>query len=258
MILLAIAGLIAGVLSGLLGIGGGLVLVPCLLMAQAELGADPAKVALATSLATIPFTGGWAAFQQTRLGNVDFSKVKMLSFGVAIGAVAGSCTATLVPDVALRVTFVAFAVYVGFQMLMDAQPRIPVEFSAKSAAVAGLVTGALSSWVGIGGGTVVVPFLTSTGEPVKKAVGISSAVGVVVAAFASVGYAFGAWHLGDGGAAPGRLGYVHIAAFASIVPASLIGAYVGVRLGARVSAPRLKKIFAVVLLASAAKLLTSI
>lgn len=232
-------------------------LVPCLLMAQSELGVDPAKVALATSLATIPFTGSWAAFQQARLGNVDFGKVKKLSFGVAFGAIAGSCTATLVPDIALKVTFVAFAVYVGFQMLMDAQPRIPVAFSARSAAVAGLVTGALSSWVGIGGGTVVVPFLTSTGEPVKKAVGISSAVGVVVAAFASMGYAFGAWRLGEG-AVPGRLGYVHIAAFASIVPASLIGAYVGVRLGSRVSAPRLKKIFAVALLASAAKLLTSI
>ncbi len=256
MILLVIAGLTAGILSGLLGIGGGLVLVPSLLMLSSELGADAAKVALATSLATIPFTGGWAAFQQSRLGNVDFGKVKKLSAGVAVGAVLGSCSAALVPDVALKVVFVVFAAYVGVQMLLNLQPRFPVAFSTRSATIAGAVTGALSSWVGIGGGTIVVPFLASTGEDMKRAVGISSAVGVVVAVFASLGYALSAWRLGT--SFPGRWGYVHLGAFASIVPASMLGAYIGVRLGVFVSAPLLKKIFAVLLLGSAAKLLMSI
>ena len=141
-------------------------------------------------------------------------------------------------------------------MLLNLQPRLPVAFSTRSATIAGAVTGALSSWVGIGGGTIVVPFLASTGEEMKRAIGISSAVGVVVAVFASLGYALSAWRLGT--SFPGRWGYVHLGAFASIVPASMLGAYIGVRLGVFVSAPLLKKIFAVLLLGSAAKLLMSI
>jgi uncharacterized protein len=256
MTLMVLVGLIAGVLSGLLGIGGGLVLVPSLLVLQSTVGSDATAVALATSLATIAFTGAWSAYQQHGLGNVDFNKVKKLSVGVAVGAVAGGFTAALMPGAVLKVVFCVFATYVGIQMWVGVQPRMNITFNARSAAWAGVATGGLSSWVGIGGGTIVVPFLTSTGEPVKKAIGISSAVGVTVAVFASLGYAWSAWR--SGVSAPGRWGFIDLAAFASIVPASLLGSFLGVRLGARVSAPLLKKIFAVVLLLSAAKLLFSL
>jgi uncharacterized protein len=256
MALMILVGLVAGVLSGLLGIGGGLVLVPALLVLQSTVGPEATAVALATSLASIAFTGAWSAYQQHGLGNVDFGKVKKLSAGVAVGAVLGGFTAALMPGVVLKVVFCIFATYVAFQMLLEAQPRMNLKFTTRSAAGAGLLTGALSSWVGIGGGTVVVPFLTSTGEPVKKAIGISSAVGVTVAIFASLGFAWSAWR--SGVTAPGRWGFIDLAAMVSIVPASLLGSYGGVRLGTRVSAPSLKKIFAVILLLSATKILFSL
>ena len=102
----------------------------------------------------------------------------------------------------------------------------------------------------------MVPFLTSTGEPIKKAIGISSAVGVPVAVFASLGFAWSAWR--SGVSVPGRWGFVDLGALMSIVPASLIGSYLGVRLGAHVSAPALNKLFAVILLLSVLKILSSL
>jgi uncharacterized membrane protein YfcA len=256
MVLMMLIGLVAGVLSGLLGIGGGLVLVPGLLVLQSLSGSDATAVALATSLATIAFTGSWSAYQQHRLGNVDIDKVKKLSAGVAVGAVLGGYTAALMPGTVLKIVFCVFAFYVAGQMWLGAQPRMDIEFNTRSAAGAGLATGALSSWVGIGGGTIVVPFLTSTGEPVKKAIGISSAVGVPVAVFASLGFAWSAWR--SGVSVPGRWGFVDLTALVGIVPASLLGSYGGVRLGNRVRAPVLKKIFAVILSLSAAKILFSL
>lgn len=256
MVWMALVGLIAGVLSGLLGIGGGLVLVPSLLFLLHTAGDEATAVALATSLASIVFTGAWSAYQQHRLGNVDFDKVMKLSVGVAIGAVAGGFTAPLIPGTTLKVIFCVFALYVAAQMLLALQPRFNLQFTARSALGAGVITGALSSWVGIGGGTIVVPFLTSTGESVKKAIAISSAVGVSVAVFASLGFAWSAWHTGV--SVPGRWGFIDLQALSGIVPASLVGSYLGVRLGKRIQAPVLKKIFAVVLLLSVAKILTSL
>jgi uncharacterized protein len=253
---MVVVGLIAGVLSGLLGIGGGLVLVPALLVLQATQGAEATAVALATSLACIAFTGTWSAYQQHRIGNVDFDKVKKLSVGVAFGAVLGGFTAGLMPGTVLKIVFCVFAIYVAVQMLLDAKPRMDIQFNTRTAAGAGLATGALSSWVGIGGGTIVVPFLTSTGETVKRAIGISSAVGVPVAVFASLGFAWSAWRLGV--STPGHWGFIDLEALVGIVPASLVGSYLGVRLGTVVSAPALKKIFAVILLLSVTKIFLSI
>jgi uncharacterized protein len=256
MLVMALVGLIAGVLSGLLGIGGGLVLVPSLLFLQFAAGTEATAVALATSLASIAFTGAWSAYQQHRLGNIDFSKVKKISTGVAVGAVAGGFTAPLVPGMVLKLIFCVFAIYVSMQMLLSLQTRLNIQFSTRSAVGAGLVTGALSSWVGIGGGTIVVPFLTSTGEPIKKAIAISSAVGVAVAVFASLGFAWNAWSLQV--SAPGRLGFINVHALMGIVPASLLGSSLGIRLGTRLKAPLLKKIFAVVLLLGVTKILSSL
>lgn len=256
MVLMVVVGLVAGVLSGLLGIGGGLVLVPALLVFQSAADSNATAVVLATSLASIAFTGAWSAYQQHRLGNVDLSKVIKLSAGVAVGAVLGGFTAALMPGVVLQVVFCVFATYVALQMLSGSRPHMDIKFTTRSAAGAGLATGALSSWVGIGGGTIVVPFLTSTGEPVKKAIGISSAVGVPVALFASLGFAWSAWR--SGVAAPGRWGFIDLVALACIVPASLVGSSLGVRLGTYVSEPVLKKIFAVILLMSVAKIFSSL
>lgn len=249
------AGLIAGILSGLLGIGGGIVLVPALLFILA--GYVPPellmKVALATSLATIPFTSAFATLQQHKAGNSNFGKVKQLVGGVAVGGVLGGITASMMPGTVLKAVFCLFALYVGTQMFLNKQPKFKLSFNPRSAAGAGVVTGAMSSWVGIGGGNILVPFLNSTGEDMKKAAGITSPVAVVVAIFASAGYAIAASQMSMHVA--GVYGFVHFAAFALIVATSLIGVFFGVRLAGKVSALTLKRVFAVLLLATGTKIL---
>ena len=251
-------GLFAGVLSGMLGIGGGQVLVPCLLAVLAGSVPEPylMKTVLATSLATIPFTGGWAAYQQSRDGNVDLAKVRKLAFGVVAGALLGGLAAPFVPSPFLKGLFSVFAFYVGIQMIIGKQPKFNAEFNDRNGAVAGAATGALSSWVGIGGGAVVVPFLLAVGEPVKKATGISSAVGVVVATAATAGYAWSAHaqavHL------PSQWGFIHLPALASVVVASFFGVLVGIRLARKVNALILKRMFAITLLAAGAKMAWSL
>jgi uncharacterized membrane protein YfcA len=251
-------GLVAGVLSGMLGIGGGQVLVPCLLAALAGSVPEPflMKTALATSLATIPFTGGWAAYQQSREGNVDPSKVSKLAFGVVAGALLGGLAAPYVPASVLKGLFSVFALYVGAQMIIGRQPKFSAEFNRRNGAVAGAATGALSSWVGIGGGAVVVPFLLAVGEPVKKAAGISSAVGVVVAAAATAGYGWSA--RAQAVSLPNQWGFVHLPALASIVAASFFGVLIGIKLARRVDALMLKRMFAITLLAAGAKMAWSL
>lgn len=254
---LLMLGVFAGVLSGMLGIGGGQVLVPILLIVLAS-SVPPEflmKTVLATSLATIPFTGLLATYKQNKLGNVDFSVVKRMTLGVVVGALLGGLVAPYVPAVALKLVFALFALYVGVQMLLGKQPKLNVTFSARTSSIAGAMTGAISSWVGIGGGTVLVPFLLSVGVQLKRSVGISSAVGVVVALAASVGYALSA-HL-QAVVLPGQWGYVHIEALMGIVAGSLLGVPLGVALCQRVNAVLIKKIFALTLLIAGVKIAAS-
>ena len=253
-LLLMAVGLCAGVLSGLLGIGGGIILVPALFFVlSASLPVEMVmKVALATSLATIPFTSAFASWQQYKAGNSDYVKVKQLAVGVAVGGIVGGVSAAMVSSTLLKAIFCIFALYVGMQMLIGAQPRLKVTFNRTSAMMAGLITGAMSSWVGIGGGNILVPFLSSTGETIKKAAGITSPIGVVVAIFASLGFAASA--VNNPTNLPGLLGFVHVAGFFAIVSTSLVGVFFGVKLSDKVPAAVLKKIFAVLLLGTGLKL----
>lgn len=254
----AALGVVAGILSGLLGIGGGQVLVPALLaILSASLPGDALmKTVLATSLATIPFTGGWAAYQQRKAGNVDLAKVAKLAGGVVAGALIGGACAPFVSGMLLKGLFAIFALYVGLQLIAGKQPRFKSEFTSKSATIAGSITGAFSSWVGIGGGAIVVPYLLAVGEEAKKATGISSAVGVVVAASASVGYAIAA-HMQQV-SLPMQLGFAHLPAFAGIVGGSFFGVLIGMRLAKKANAALIKRLFAITLLAAGAKMLVSL
>ncbi len=186
---------------------------------------------------------------------MDWLKVKQLAFGVVVGALVGGVGAPYVSASLLKGLFALFAAYVGLQMLAGRQPKIKAEFNAKSAAAAGAATGALSSWVGIGGGALIVPFLLGIGAPVKQATGISSAIGVPVALAASLGYAWSA--PAQGVDLPGQLGFVHLAA-ACIVSTSLIGVFLGVKWAQKVPALALKRFFALTLLAAGAKMLVSL
>lgn len=248
LLLLASAGLFAGFLAGLFGIGGGIILVPALgfILFSSVPPEHLMRVCLATSLATIVFSSTFAAWQQHRAGNCDWSKVRQLSVGVAIGATLGGLIAANMPELVLRTLFATFATYVGVQMWFAFQPKIPVTFNSRSALVAGSITGAMSSWVGIGGGNILVPYLLSTGVGIKKAAGITSPVGVVVALFATLGYAISASN--NPPQVPGAIGFVVGSAFLTIVSTSFLGIFLGLRLSNVLPGHQIKRAFAVLLL----------
>jgi uncharacterized membrane protein YfcA len=141
-------------------------------------------------------------------------------------------------------------------MIVGRQPKFNADFNGRNGAIAGAATGSLSSWVGIGGGAVIVPFLLAVGQPVKKATGVSSAVGVVVAAAATAGYAWSAH--AQGVHLPGQWGFVHVSAFLAIVSASFFGVLAGVKMAKRVNAILLKRLFALTLLAAGLKMIWSL
>lgn len=255
---LLVIGLATGVLSGLLGVGGGLVLVPALLFLLHGLVPDSVlmKSALATSLAVIVFSGSWAAWLQAKAGNFDARMAALLSGGAAVGALIGSMLTAFAPETFLKVFFIVFVIYVAAQMLWPKMPKFGFAFTPKTATVAGFVVGTISSLVGVAGGTLLVPYLTMCNVDMKKAIGVATAVGVSLAAAASVGYYLSARSAGVDIA--GSLGYVKLDVLAALVATCMAGSIVGVSLNKRVNAAMLKKIFAVLLLGTAIKMIASL
>jgi uncharacterized membrane protein YfcA len=247
-------GIISGLLTGLLGIGGGLVLVPALMWLLPGTVPDDIlmKSSVATAFAVIVFTGAWTAWLQKRAGNFDLPMTLRISAGVAVGALVGAGATAFAPDMALRAFFVLFAVYVGIQMLMPMLPKVSMTFSTRSGLIAGGVTGLVSSLVGVGGATLVVPFLTFCGIDMKKSVAVATGVGVTTAFFSSLGYWWSARHAGVD--MPGFIGYVKLGVAGPLIVCCMAGAVGGVACSKYVKAPLLKKMFAFVLLAAAAKM----
>lgn len=253
-IALAVVGLGTGVLTGLLGIGGGIVLVPALMWLLPGTVPDAVlmKTCVATSLGVIFFSGSWASWLQHRVGNFDLDMTLKLSIGVAAGALIGSASSALAPEIFLRWFFIAFALYVGMQMLTPLLPTLDLQYNTKTAVVAGTLTGFICSLVGGGGATFVVPYLTFCKIDLKKAIGVATGVGVTTAFFSFVGYWLSAQATGV--SRPGGLGYVDLATLVPLVVFCMVGAIGGVRLARYVNVRVLKRTFAVVLLASATKM----
>ncbi len=245
-------GAIAGVLAGLLGVGGGLVLVAALvwLLPTQGVPADQAvHVALATALGSILMTGLSSARSHHRRGSVLWPTVAWLVPGLLLGGWLGSVLATRLEGDWLR-GFIAFYCWAAALQLGLDWPKARVESAAVprgpglSAAGAGI--GAISALVGIGGGSMTVPLLVWRGVRPVLAVGTSSACGVAIALASATGYAF---H----GPAPGTLpagswGYVYLPAAVGIALASVLTAPLGTRLAHRISGLALRRLFAAFLL----------
>lgn len=250
------AGAAAGLLAGLLGVGGGLVIVPVLLEALARQGwpgEHLMHVALGTSLASIVFTSLASARAHHRRGAVDWAVVRSIAPGVVAGTLAGAALAAGVRTAALRTFFGLFVAFVGLQMLLDARPRsrraLP---GAVGTGAAGLAIGALSSLAGIGGGSLSVPFLTWCGATVHRAVGTSAAIGFPIAVAGTAGYVTA----GLGAELPGpTLGYVSLPALLGVLAASVPTAPLGARLAHALPVSGLRRVFAATLLLVAARML---
>ncbi|MFZ5722938.1 MAG: sulfite exporter TauE/SafE family protein [Pseudomonadota bacterium] len=249
-----LAGALAGLLAGLLGVGGGVVIVPVLAYAYAS-AAFPAdavmQFALATSLASISFTGLSSVRAHHRRGAVRWDLVRMLTIPLVLGALAGTQVADALGSVWLMRLFGIFALLIGLQMLFARtaaddpavpEPAIPPVRSV----LAGGVIGMASALFGIGGGSLTVPWLHAAGVRMQRAVATSSACGVPIALAGTAGFVLAG--LGRSDLPAGALGYVHLPSFIVLVVASVPMATVGARWAHRLPARALRRIFALLLL----------
>jgi uncharacterized membrane protein YfcA len=242
-------GLFAGFVAGLLGVGGGLIIVPVLAFIFAAHHFPEAYVihlALGTSLASIVFTSISSFRAHHAHGAVNWKIWREVTPGIITGTLLGSVLAAHLSTLFLKVFFVVFLFYVGTQMILDIKPKASRELPGLPGMFgAGNVIGAVSSLVGIGGGTLSVPFMTWCNVKLHQAIGTSSAIGFPIAVAGALGY------IANGLAVPGlpehSLGFVYLPALAAIAVASVLTAPLGAKLAHRLPVKKLKKIFAVLL-----------
>ena len=251
-------GLAAGFLAGLLGIGGGMLMVPFLtfILGQRGVAADLAvKMAIATSMATIMATSLSSVRAHHKKGAVRWDLVRGMAPGIlAGGLLAGAGAFALVKGQALALFFALFVGFSATQMLRNRQPKPSRQMPGVGGqAAAGTGIGFLSGLVGAGGGFVSVPFMTWCNVPIHHAVATSAALGFPIAVANTVGYVVGGWSLPS--ALPGSLGYLYLPALALIACASVTMAPLGARAAHAMNVAQLKRAFAFLLYALAAYML---
>lgn len=249
-------GLAAGFVAGLLGVGGGLIIVPVLIfLLQAQgigTGLEP-QLALGTSLASILFTSASSVRAHHRHGAVDWALVRRIAPGIVAGTLVGALVAAQVPGSVLKGFFVLFLSYAALQMWLEFRPAPHRELpDAGGTTLAGGVIGAVSSWVGIGGGTLSVPFMLWHNVGLHRAIATSAAIGFPIAAAGAAGYLVGGQ--GVAGLPAGSAGFVYLPALAGIVVGSVVTAPLGARAAHRLAVRPLKRVFALLLMALAVRM----
>lgn len=239
----------AGTLAGLLGVGGGLVIVPVLALLYQWQGLPVELVmqlAIGTSLATIVFTSLSSALAHHRRGAVRWPLVAQLSAGILAGGWLGGFVAVWLGGARLALLFGLFELGIAWYMLAGrdvpagrARPR------GLRNALAGIAIGLLSALLGIGGGTLTVPWLTWQRVDIRHAVGTSAACGFTIALAGTAGFVASGWE--QPGLPAGSSGFVYWPAVAGISVASVLTAPLGARLAHRVERRRLRRTFALFL-----------
>lgn len=241
-------GAVAGILAGLLGIGGGLIIVPSLVLIFATQNIADNQlmhVALATSLASIVMTSLSSIYAHHRHQAVDWPAVKQLTPGILMGSYLGGWLATILSSNTLQAVFALFEIVVGMYMLTGLKPaQHSNPFSTGKNLFSGSVIGSISAIVGIGGGTLTVPVLLWQGKTIHKAIATSAACGLPIALAGSVSYLVNGWSTNI----PNALAYIHLPALFGIIISSIILAPIGARLAHSLPVSQLKKIFALLLL----------
>jgi uncharacterized membrane protein YfcA len=247
-------------LGGLFGIGGGTVLVPVLLFlfdAQHFPSAHQLHLALGTSMATIIFTALASLYKHHQHQAVNWRVVQTITPGILIGTALGTLLASHIPAHLLGLIFALFVYFAAAQILLDIRPsasrQLPVNAAIR---LFGVFAGSLSSLVSIGGGTVVIPYLLWRNLPLRLAIGTSSAISFPVAVGGTLGYVLTG--LGTTGLPAHSLGFVYLPALLWTAAASVVTAPLGARATHHLNTALLRKLFAVLLLALASKLLLKV
>lgn len=250
LVMMLLLGSFVGVMAGLLGIGGGLIVVPALVILLPKAGIDPSitmNIALATSLSTIIVTSGSSALNHLKLGNVDMFVVKWLMPGVVIGGFVGANVAEWIPTEYLPKVFGVIVLFLALQMLLSIKNSVQRSMPSNVKTIGyGAGIGVISSLAGIGGGSLSVPFLNRHGVEMRKAVGSSSVCGCVIAISGMIGFILHGYSAQNLPAY--SLGYVYLPALAAIASTSMLTTRVGAKLATSLPTAALKKIFAVFLM----------
>ncbi len=253
-------GLAVGVLAGLLGVGGGLIIVPMVVFTLTWQGAPSQHLmhlALGTSLASIIFTSVSSFLAHHRRGAVHWLVVRRITLGILLGTFLGTCLASRMSTNLLKAVFVVFLYYMGYQMLTNKKPKPTRELPGLLGMFAvGNGIGAVSALVGIGGGSLSVPFMVWCNMTVHAAIGTSAAIGFPIAVAGAIGYIVNGLEAAN---LPSySLGYVYLPALAGIVGASVLTAPLGARLAHRLPVASLKRVFALLLFVMGTKMLVGL
>ncbi|WP_285906210.1 sulfite exporter TauE/SafE family protein [Pseudodesulfovibrio pelocollis] len=259
-IIYMVLGAVAGILAGLLGIGGGLVIVPMLNIAF-EWQSFPQEhiqhVALGTSMATIIFTSISSMYAHHRRGAINYPAFWRLAPGIVLGTYIGAMLASALPTGFLKAFFGFFLYYVAVQMLLNIKPKPNRELpGVVGTSAAGTGIGVFSALVGIGGGTLTVPFLSWCNQTMHVSIATAAAVGLPIALSGTAGYVVGGWSVPG---IPGpHIGYVYIPAFLGIIAMSMLTAPLGAKLAHSLPVDKLKRVFAVLLILVGTRMLWTV
>lgn len=253
---LGAAGVVAGLLAGVFGIGGGAVIVPVFDQALSALGyGDDVRmhVAVGTSLAVIVPTSIRSFAAHRARGVVDMEVLRGWLIAAPAGVALASVVAAFASGDELRLAFAVVATIVALRMLIDPKGlRLGATLPGPLVhGAVGALIGFLSTLMGVGGGVMSTTYLTLHGRPIHQAVATSAGLGVLIAVPGALGYALAG--LGVGGLPPLSLGYVNLVGVALLIPLTLLLAPVGVRIAHALPARSLQLAFATFLLAIAAR-----
>ncbi len=251
-------GIFAGMLSGIFGIGGGLVIVPTLLFCFKFLGFPEAHVmhlTIGTSLSIILVTVSNSTYGHYLNKNIEWSIVKKFLGPLIVGAIAGSFVSKDIAANTLELIFSLYVVLVSIKMFTDIKvERELKETSSVLYGLVGLIIGFKSTILGIGGGTISIPFLSWRGLPMKKAVGISASLGVPIAIAGTASYIYNG--LGINGLPEYSLGFVYLPALGGVVITSSFFARLGARISHKLPQQRMKRGFSLFLMIVAVKMIS--
>ncbi len=249
-------GAIVGVLAGLLGVGGGIVIVPMLNLIFPWAGMSPDQVqhlSVGTSFAAIVFTSISSVRAHNARGGVRWDIWRGVTPAIVAATLFGSWVAAGLSTTFLRVFFACFLTVVGIQMLLAAKPRPSRELPGKlGLAGAGAGIGLISSFVGIGGGTMSVPCMTWCNVPMRVAVGTSAAIGFPIALTGALGYIWNGW--GSPDLPEWALGFVYLPGLVGIVAGSVLTVPLGASLAHRLQVNKLKRFFGLFVCVMAARM----
>ena len=255
---LALLGVVTGFLAGLLGIGGGMIMVPFLTLlmdSRGVAGGLAVKMAIATSMATIMFTSLSSVRAHHKRGAVRWDIVKRLSPGIVIGSLIGSLGVfALLKGTALAIFFALFVGFSATQMFLDKKPKPTRQMPGTAGQLgAGGVIGFISGLVGAGGGFISVPFMTWCNVAIHNAVATSAALGFPIAVANVAGYIVSGQNVQ--GLPAGSFGYIWLPALVVIAACSVFTAPLGAKAAHSLPVKKLKRVFASILYLLAAYML---